>query len=292
MSRVVSVCLLTLTLPILGPAATQRERNHERDSRHTFIREMPFSVRADHPAIVPVADAIRAVSADPLEQLIMVHDISHLLVDYDSDARVYGRVEYHATLDEMIQRRRQSGWVYLRDDCDGRAVFAAHLLANLGISWQLEASYWKRHAWISATVGGVKYDLLDLRRNDPELRTLSYRTLGRLFTRKSNLPPFFHWRRAWLTRTDADIEIGRRLGILELNSIAGNLRERFSVDWTKKVPDARTSPEDHRIATAPYAGFPHREPLLPSMAAVAAGTALADSSHGAALGHATGSAER
>jgi hypothetical protein len=234
------------------------------------MKEMPLSVRPDHPAIVPVADAIRAITQDPLEQLIVVHDVSHLLIDYDADERVYGRVEFHATLDEMIARRRQAGWVYLRDDCDGRAVFAAHLLANLGIAWRLEASYWKRHAWISAKVNGVTYDLLDLRPGDRELETFSYKAFGRHFTRKTRQPPFFHWRRAWLERTQGDLEIGRRLGLLEVHSQPGNLKERFSVDWARKAPDAKASPRDPRVDIAPFAGFPFREPLFPGQAIAAA----------------------
>ena len=232
-------------------------------TRHTFTKEMPKTVRKDHPLIRPVVDAIRAITTDPREQLIIVHDVTHLLIDYDSDERVYGRVEFHATLDEMIARRRQSGWIYMRDDCDGRAVFAAHLLSGLGIPWKLEASYWKRHAWISARVDGVTYDLLDLGKDDPELRTFAYRTVGHLFTRKTRLPPYFHWRRAWLDRTGADVELGLRLGVLEVGSRPGHLRERLSTDWMKRMPQGATSPLDPMIAAAPFAGFPLRETLQP-----------------------------
>jgi hypothetical protein len=122
---------------------------------------MAASIRPNHPAILPVAHAIRRVTTDPLEQIVMVNDVTHLLVDYDDDDRVYEAEEFHATFEEMLARRREAGWLYLRDDCDGRAVFAAHLLASLGIPWRLEASYWKEHAWVIARVNGVDYDLLD-----------------------------------------------------------------------------------------------------------------------------------
>ena len=90
-------------------------RDHSKDSRARFRKTMPLTVRGDHPAIQPVVAAIMAVTTDPLEQIVMVNDVTHLLVDYDDDERVYGQAEYHATLDEMIARRRETGWVYLRD---------------------------------------------------------------------------------------------------------------------------------------------------------------------------------
>ncbi len=236
-------------------------RDHRSESRARFCRELTLTVRADHPAVVPVAEAIRAVTENPLEQLIMVNDVVHLLVDYDEDERVYGKIEFHATLDEMIARRREGGWPYLRDDCDGRAILAAHLLASLAIPWQLQASYWKRHAWITATVEGVEYDLLDLRRDAPERRVWSYKLVGRWLTRASRTPPYFNWRRAWIDRAQADLQIGLRLGAVELNSIKGQVRERFAVDWTRLHPGGRASPFDPRMTTAPYAVFPYGESL-------------------------------
>lgn len=236
-------------------------RDHQHDNRTHFRHELPKTVRADHPAILPVVAAIRAISQDPREQLMMVNDVTHLLVDYDEDERVYGKIEFHATLDEMIARRREAGWVYLRDDCDGRAIFAAHLLAALGIPWHLQASYWKRHAWITATVGGVEYDLLDLRHDAPECRELSYQLVGRWFTRASRFPPYFNWRQAWVERTHSDLQIGVRLGLLELDSTPGQLHERFAVDWTRLCPEGTISPFDGRTLTAAYAVFPYGEPL-------------------------------
>jgi len=191
----------------------------------------------------------------------MVNDVTHLLVDYDEDERVYGKVEFHATLDEMIVRRRQAGWVYLRDDCDGRAIFAAHLLASLGIQWQLQASYWKRHAWVTATVEGNEYDLLDLRRDAPERRELSYQLVGRWFTPATRNPPYFNWRQAWVERTHANLQIGLQLGVLELDSTPQRLHERFAVDWAKLHPEGNLSPFDRRMLTAQYAVFPYGEPL-------------------------------
>jgi hypothetical protein len=88
-------------------AATFRDHSH--DGVRWFQREMPLTIRADHPAIVPVAAAIRAITGKPLEQIAMVNDVTHLLVDYDSDKRVYGMPECQATLDEMIARRREAG---------------------------------------------------------------------------------------------------------------------------------------------------------------------------------------
>src|SRR5688572_23290074 len=155
-----TIALVTLAVSL---PQTVHGGDYSRHTRDHFRHVMAATVRPNHPAIVPVVAAIRAVTSKPLEQIVMVNDVTHLLVDYDDDDRVYGAEEFHATLEEMLARRRQAGWLYLRDDCDGRAVFAAHLLAALGIPWRFEASFWKEHAWIVARVNGVDYDLLDLR---------------------------------------------------------------------------------------------------------------------------------
>ncbi|HEY0944187.1 MAG TPA: hypothetical protein VGD81_02940 [Opitutaceae bacterium] len=262
------------TLTAAGPAA-------QPPSIARFRRELPRTVRADHPAILPVAAAIRTLSHDPLEQLVLVNDVTHLLVDYDDDERVYGRAEYHATLDEMLARRRDHGWLYLRDDCDGRAVFAAHLLAALGIPWRLEASGWKQHAWVVARVQGVDYDLLDLRPDAPELDRLSYRLIGRWVTRKSRRPPPFDWRQRWAAQ--ADLAVGLRLGLVTLDSSPGHLRERHSTDWVKQSPAAPRSPLDERTLTAVCAGFPYGEPLHVTTLAAATPPAASPAKPGSSL---------
>lgn len=229
-------------------------KGQPRHGRGSFLHDLPKTVRPDHPAIVPVADAIRQVTRDPLEQLTVVHHVTHLLVDYDSDRRVYQRTEYHATLDEMIAQRRAHGWTRLRDDCDGRAVFAAHLLAALDIPWRLEVSFWKKHAWVSARINGTRYDLLDLRPSDPELQTASYRLLGRFLTRPSHPPPSFQWRTAWYARTGANVETGVTLGLLAADSRPGRFRERFAVNWTRIEPA-----EDERRHIAEMSAAPKEE---------------------------------
>jgi hypothetical protein len=260
---------------------------HARHTRSHFRNDMAATVRADHPAMQPVVAAIRAITSNPLEQIVVVNDVTHLLVDYDDDERVYGTEEFHATLDEMLARRREAGWLYLRDDCDGRAVFAAHLLAALGIEWRFEASFWKEHAWIVARVNGVDYDLLDLRRNAPEINRISYKLVGRHFVHASRIPPTFYWRRAWAARTDRNLDIGLRLGLLALDSTPGNLHQRNSTDWTTKAP-GKLSPVDDRALTAAVAGFPLGEPL--HLAAMAGATAAPRPATGSAIGVSTGSA--
>jgi hypothetical protein len=245
------------------------ETVYPRHTRENFRYNMASTVRADHPAIAPVAAAIRAVTDKPLEQIVMVNDVTHLLVDYDEDERVYRTPEFHATLDEMLAQRRRAGWLYLRDDCDGRAVFAAHLLAALGIPWRFEASYWKEHAWVIARVGGVEYDLLDLRLNAPETNRISYRLFGHYFVRPSRRPPPFAWRRAWAEHTQRNLQIGLNLGMLALDSTPTRQHQRFATDWTELVPDSKISPIDHRLAGAMVAGFPYGEPL--QVAAIAGG---------------------
>ena len=248
---------------------------------------MAASVRANHPAIAPVAAAIRSITNDPLEQLVVVNDVTHLLVDYDDDERVYGAEEFHATLDEMLARRRQSGWLYLRDDCDGRAVFAAHLLAALGIPWRLEASYWKEHAWIVARVNGKDYDLLDLRKNAAETNRFSYKVLGHFFVRESVRPPAFSWRRAWAQRTHRDLQTGLSLGLLAVNSTATAQNERFATDWTARSPSGQLSPVDDRALGVTVAGFPYGEPL--HVAAIANVAPAPRQAQSPALGVATNS---
>jgi hypothetical protein len=244
-----------------SPRALGAEPTYPRHTRENFRYDMPKTIRADHPAIVPVANAIRAVTKNPLEQLVMVNDVTHLLVDYDDDSRVYGVDEFHATLDEMLARRREAGWLYLRDDCDGRAVFAAHLLASLGIEWRLEASYWKEHAWVIAKVNGVEYDLLDLRNNAPETNRLSYKILGHYFVHASRRPPPFAWRKAWGERTHHNLNVGFELGLLALDSSPERIHERYATDWTLISPTDKLSPLDPRVLTASAAGFPYGESL-------------------------------
>ena len=229
-------------------------------TRHQFRHHMARTVRADHPVILPVAAAIRAITTDPREQLVMVNDVTHLLVEYDDDDRVYGKNEYHATLEEMLARRRQAGWLYLRDDCDGRAIFAAHLLSALGIPWRLEASYWKGHAWVVAQAGGREYDLLDQRPKEASNR-LSQRLIGQWIARPSHRPPSFDWRRRWREKTGKDLTLGFQLGLLNLDSTADSPCQRFSTDWSKSSPGLRVSPPDDRAFTAAFAGFPYGEPL-------------------------------
>jgi hypothetical protein len=257
---VISACALFVGVSA-RPAAQASEHIYRRHTKEHFRYNMAATVRADHPAIVPVANAIREVTSNPLEQIVMVNDVTHLLVDYDEDERVYGVPEFHATLDEMLARRRQAGWLYLRDDCDGRAVFAAHLLAALGIPFRLEASYWKEHAWVVARVNGVDYDLLDLRKNAPETDRASYKLFGHFFVRPTHQPPLFAWRRAWAERTSHDLHAGLALGLLNVDSKPGAMTERYATDWTQKSPSGQLSPVDDRALTATVAGFPYGEPL-------------------------------
>lgn len=272
-----------MLVPTIAEAGMLSGVRHTRDH---FRNTMPETVRADHPAILPVAAAIRAVTTDPLEQLSMVNDVTHLLVDYDDDERVYGSAEFHATFDEMLSRRRQGGWIYLRDDCDGRAVFAAHLLASLGIPWRFEASYWKEHAWIVARVRGRDYDLLDLRTGAPETNRASYKLFGHMFVRPSVRPPAFAWRRAWAQRTQRNFQVGMTLGLLAIDSRPEQQKERYATDWTSRVPHGNLSPVDERALTAKVAGFPYGESL--HVSAVAAGQPAPSDSRAAAAASALG----
>lgn len=223
---------------------------HERYSPFSFRKTMPMHIHAGHPLIRPVADAIRSLSEDPLERLSFVHQATRLLVEYDSDLRVYGQADYHATLDQMIARKREAGWANLRDDCDGRAVFAAHLLESLGIPWRLEASSIKRHAWVSAEVHGVRYDVLDLTGDDPELQGPLYRFVGRWVLRKTNPPPRVSLRQAWLERAGGDATLGVTLGLLESAVVEHGLRPRFEVNHLRLRQQVAT----HAISGSSRAG--------------------------------------
>lgn len=246
-----------------APPADQGPRlDPDRNSLEYFRHDMWRTVRADHPAIVPIAAAIRRITTDPLQQLVVVNDVTALLVEYDDDQRVYGVDDFHATLDEMIARRRAAGWAYLRDDCDGRAVFAAHLLAALGIPWRLEASYWKEHAWVVARVNGVDYDLLDLRNNSRETRRLGYKLIGHWFVRSSHPPPMFAWRDAWAVRTHRNLAIAKMLGMVTLDSTQYAWHPRHARDWTEIAPNLHFSPpDDPNTLMAGIAAFPYGESL-------------------------------
>lgn len=289
-TRFVRVCFgffAALVALNVSAAVNATEIPMDRHGLHYFRDHMWRTVRADHPAVVPVVAAIRAITQDPLQQLVIVNDVAHLLVDYDDDMRAYGAEDFHATLDEMLVRRRTAGWAYMRDDCDGRAVFAAHILAGLGIPWRLEASYWKEHAWIVARVNGREYDLLDLRKNARETDKLSYKLVGRFFVRPSNPPPPFSWREAWAGRTHRNLKIGQTLGMLTLDSTEAAMHRRHATDWTKKSPASTLPPlDDARTLMAGVAAFPHGESLR--IAALAdAQPAPQPANGGVALGGAT-----
>jgi hypothetical protein len=264
------LCLLALA-PLAAPAL---ELNNEAHSIARYKTKLAATIRADHPAIVPVADAIRQVTTNPLEQLVMVNDVTHLLVDFDDDWRVYGRDEYHATLDEMIQNRREHGWLYLRDDCDGRAVFAGHLLASLGIKYRLEGSRIRAHAWVVATINGTDYDILDFQPEGAPTNSTAYKMFNWML-RAPNHPPLFEWRRAWAQRTSFDIASGVRLGLLSPDSVAGKLHERRATDWARLAPGVAVTPPDTRALATQSAGFPFGEPLQPSFSSGALASEIA-----------------
>lgn len=288
-ARVPGVLQLLLATAFAGlaaaPVAALPLRPEKESTIATYRHDLVRTVRADHPAILPVADAVRAVTRDPLQQLVMVNDVTHLLVDFDEDWRVYGREEYHATLDEMLQNRRENGWLYLRDDCDGRAVFAAHLLSSLGIKWRFEASRVKAHAWIVATVGGKEYDLLDYQPEGAPVNSAAYK-MWAWTLRDPVHPPLFEWRREWAKRTQFDVGVGVQLGLLFPDSTRDNLRERRSTDWAKLAPGAPTTPADERALALSVAGFPLGEALQPlvSVAAPASSDAARTGVHAPRLG--------
>jgi hypothetical protein len=94
--------------------------------------------------------------------------------------------------------------------------------------------------------------------------------IGHLFVRSSVRPPLFAWRRAWAQRTDRDLDVGRVLGLLTVDSTAEHSRERYATDWTERSPGDRLSPLDDRALSVTVAGFPYGEPLhVAAMANVA-----------------------
>lgn len=268
------VGLLVSLFSLVSLSASALELSNERPTIARFKSKLAASVRADHPAIVPVADAIRQITRNPLEQLVIVNDVTHLLVDFDDDWRVYGRDDYHATLDEMIQNRRQHGWLYLRDDCDGRAVFAGHLLAALGIKYRLEGSRIRAHAWAVATIDGTDYDILDFQPEGAPTNSTAYKLFNWML-RPPHHPPLFEWRRAWAQRTNFDVASGIRLGLLAVDSAPGQLHERRATDWARLAPGVAVTPPDDRALSAQTAGFPFGEPLQPTLQSGAVSGAIA-----------------
>jgi hypothetical protein len=115
-----------------------------------------------------------------------------------------------------------------------------------------------------ARVGGVDYDLLELRGATSLQKTVSYRLVGRHFVRSTQPAPYFGWRRAWQERTGKNVEIGKCLGLLEMNSTDRRIRERIATDWTKTHPEGDVSPFDERMISATFAAFPYHAPLRPN----------------------------
>src|SRR5690606_17267282 len=82
----------------------------------------------------------------------------------------------------------------------------------------------------SAVVEGVRYDVLDLAPDDPELQDPLYRLLGRWILRKQHPPPHVDLRGAWRERTGGDTALGLALGLLERDGDGRGLRTRYVVN--------------------------------------------------------------
>ncbi len=113
----------------------------------TRVREAAaLSERVD--AVAKVATVIRRMAdGDRLLELSLVEAATLRLVEFQHNERVYG-ADIVPTVTQMIQARRKSGSIFLRGDCKTRAVFAAALLGELGIRYEVIGNPIQAHVWI------------------------------------------------------------------------------------------------------------------------------------------------
>jgi hypothetical protein len=114
-------------------------------------------VDPNDPHVVKIAEAIRGITAVPLEQLSIVDDSVADLIDQSDDLETWGALEHFASVAQIEENRRRHGWTAWRDDCDGKAVLCASVLQNLGYTWRLLRT--SDHVWVGVELEGRTYEI-------------------------------------------------------------------------------------------------------------------------------------
>lgn len=103
-------------------------------------------IEPDNKALQPLMDELRPqIGADrsPKETLRLVEQFVYRKIPYDWDWNVWGTSDYIPTVSEVLEKGRE--------DCDGRAVLGASMLANLGFKAELVTDF--SHVWVKTEHG-------------------------------------------------------------------------------------------------------------------------------------------
>lgn len=103
-------------------------------------------IEPDAPAIQPLVEELRPQMTDdlsPTDALRRVERFVYEKLPYEWDWITWGTADYLPTVTEAIEMGRE--------DCDGRAVLAASLLANFGFETQIVTDF--AHVWVKTDKG-------------------------------------------------------------------------------------------------------------------------------------------
>ncbi|MCO6436269.1 MAG: transglutaminase domain-containing protein [Phycisphaerae bacterium] len=103
-------------------------------------------VEPDNPGLEPLVEELRPRLenvTDPHQVLGVVERFVYEKVPYDWDWNTWGAADYIPTVTEILAKGRE--------DCDGRAVLAASLLARLGYDAQIVTDF--THVWVKTPQG-------------------------------------------------------------------------------------------------------------------------------------------
>ena len=132
--------------------------------RHVTRWQSPNTlIEPNAPALEPLVAALRPqITADmePKEVLKTVEKFVYKEISYDWDWNTWGMADYIPTVAEAIAKGRE--------DCDGRAVVAASLLARLGYDAAIVTDF--AHVWVKTEHGetmGAAEVMAEVRRSMP-----------------------------------------------------------------------------------------------------------------------------
>lgn len=109
-------------------------------------RDPNLLIEPDAPAIQPLVEELRPHMTDdlsPREALQYVEQFVYEKIPYEWDWNTWGSADYLPTVTEAIEMGRE--------DCDGRAVVAASLLAKFGFNAQIVTDF--AHVWVKTDKG-------------------------------------------------------------------------------------------------------------------------------------------
>ncbi len=132
------LALVTLTVCFPYPGRLLRHIDHWRNP-HKLIEP-------DEPSLQPLLEELRPkLGENPhsLESLKIIERFVYERVPYEWDWNTWGMADYLPTAGEILA----SG----REDCDGRAVVAASILAHFGFEPQIVTDF--SHVWVKTKIG-------------------------------------------------------------------------------------------------------------------------------------------